>query len=304
MKKINWKRFMFRLGIVMMVIGAIIMFAKPFADYLRIETISKELSDKYGLVIRFGDPSEFHLPPFTVRTNSEEFNIEKAEKSCVLTALEGVKSALAKYPPALVKKYLSAVFVSGEIKSYGVKCGGTYLNSWIYVTTSPAYNRLGSKHYEETLHHELSSLFLYGPGLKIILHEPNATEFYGSNFPATKWHSANRPGFRYLERQIDVIHAAGKFRKPKDAPLWYKDGFVSDYGMTSIENDLNTYAEVAMEHPAKLKELAEKYPRIAAKTRLFMEFYTSLAPEMADYFKSVGLDKIQDTGQQISANGL
>ena len=71
--------------------------------------------------------------------------------------------------------------------------------------------------------------------------------------------------------------------------MGYAAGFVHDYGMSDMENDFNTYAELAMTQPEKLIQLAEQYPKIKEKTRILVDFYNSLAPELAAYLKKCGL---------------
>jgi len=292
------------LGLAMISYGSITEFVIPFIDNVRIKKISKELTDRYGLVVCYGDPSEFRVPPFKAITENEELHIEKADKHYVLTALKGIKSALFKYPPTLIRKYLSAVFVAGIIKGKEVYAAGTYHNSWIYISTS-GKDPLNPNKYSETFHHELSSLFLKGPLSKslpreqstLFAYSPYSTPIYdpgvepikAPKFPLERWSRTNKTNFKYPEQDSEYIRTVKNFRKPEEAPSWYKAGFVDDYGMSSLENDVNTYAEIAMVHPEKLKKLAEQYPRIEAKTKIFVEFYASLAPELRDYFKSVGL---------------
>lgn len=297
-KTINLKRYLWWLSWGLIIIGSVLCFVVPYVDNIRSEKIIKELTDRYGLVVRYGDPSEFHIPPLPAAVCNNN-KLERVDKRYLLTALEGIRSGLAKYPPALIRKYLSAVFISGSIKMYGVEVAGTHFNSWIYVSATSGNSQLGSQYYAETLHHELSALFFYGLYSNPSNHDPNIVVFKTSTFPFIKWHFVNALGFKYLERDIDVIHAAGKPRDLKEASSWYKAGFVSAYGMTDLENDVSTFAELAMEHPAKLKELADHYPRIASKTGLFVEFYSSLAPEMAEYFKSVGLQNMPITYRKI-----
>lgn len=59
--------------------------------------------------------------------------------------------------------------------------------------------------------------------------------------------------------------------------------------MSDMENDFNTYAELAMTQPEKLKQLVAQYPRIKQKTQILVDFYSGLAPELEDYFVGVGL---------------
>lgn len=189
-------------------------------------------------------------------------------------ALRGVRDAISKYPPEIIKNNISAVFISGTIKSHNVQIGGSYFKKWIYLSALEKYEQAGIELYAQNFHHELSSLLIDHDG-----------------FPSKRWHAVNESDFKYLSRQVEVVHSAAQENRkdPREAPKWYAAGFVHDYGMSSMENDFNMYAELAMTHPQRLKELAQAYPKIKAKTQILVEFYTSLAPELGAYFKSMGL---------------
>ena len=115
---------------------------------------------------------------------------------------------------------------------------------------------MGPFTHEKTLHHELSSTFKAG-----------------MTFLASKWRAVNKPDFRYLPTQMELIRPKilQNRQAPIKAPEWYAAGFVSDYGMSSLENDFNTYAELAMTEPEKLKQLADQYHRIRFKTRILTQ---------------------------------
>lgn len=238
--------------------------------------IAAELSKQYGLVVRYGDPAEFYISPEKPLISEPEkgFLIERVKTHYALTALKGVQSALTKYPPELIKNHLHAVFIAGLIKTFGTEIGASYHKTWIYLSALEKYEPGGSNLYELNLHHELSSLFLNR-----------------ASFPSTSWKSVNSEEFKYLSKSVDVVKAAAveSRQDPQNAHMWYQDGFVHDYGMSSLNNDFNMYAELAMADPEKLAELAQQYPRIKAKTQIFVEFYSSLATELGAYFKSVGL---------------
>jgi hypothetical protein len=272
-----WIRPIARAGIILFVIIMLTQrLWQPYVDDWRCSLLSAKLCEYYGLIVRYGDPSEFYMPPFPPAVDAPDKGcvIEPADKHSALTALIGVRKALSKYPPTLLQRYLSAVFISGILKIYGVQAGGSYAHSWIVVSATPDYEQFGSEVYEATLNHELSSLFLKN-----------------SDFPMKRWEMINEADFSYLPRQIDVVRSAAlaNRRDPTESPSWHMAGFVSDYGMASLENDFNTYAELAMTHPGRLRELAAQYPRIRAKTRILVEFYSSLAPELRDYFERTGL---------------
>jgi hypothetical protein len=177
------------------------------------------------------------------------------------------------YPPMLVRKYLTALFIARTLEINGVTGAAMFANSWIYVAV-PARDKLGIKSYELSLHHEFSSLL-----------------FNGGDFPITRWHLVNEPEFKYLDNQVDIINAAAPSNRkdPKQAEMWHAAGFVSDYGMASMENDVNTFAELMMGNPEKLLLLCNNYPKIAQKKNILIQFYTELAPGMSTYFNRVGL---------------
>jgi hypothetical protein len=259
-------------------------FWQPYFDNCRCNRIASELEEQYDLIVRYGDPSQFYVPPKEPLVDVPEkgFFIKPTQAHFAHTALKGVKEALSKYPASLIKKYLKAVFISGVIKSYDIQIAGSYLNSWIYLSALEKYEKAGVELYPMGFHHELSSLFLKG-----------------NNFPTIRWQLANEPDFKYLPSQKDVVRAASpeNHRDPKEASSWYRAGFVHLYGMSSMENDFNMYAELAMTDPEKLKKLADQYPRIQAKTRILVDYYSSLAPELGEYMASVGLTKTPGSTQ-------
>jgi hypothetical protein len=253
---------------------------QPRMMEVKIQTLAEQLSDQYGLVVRYKDPEAFFVPPLPPVDQASHIQIEPAQKRHVAVALEGVAQALKKYPASLIRQYLKAVFVARTLNINGVSGAAMFANQWIYVATPPRDGQ-GAQSFELSLHHELSSLF-----------------FYDGDFPTLRWHLVNDADFRYLEKQADIINAAAPQNR-KDAlqqQTWLQAGFVSDYGMASMENDVNTYAELAMGAPEKLRQLCRQYPKVAQKKKILINFYTQLAPELGAYFKLQQLvsDKPED----------
>jgi hypothetical protein len=245
----------------------------PYAEDSRIKQAADDLRNNYNIMVRYGDPADFFVPPLAAVDKNPKIRIERAEKNHVYAALKGVGSALKMYPAMLVRKHLTALFIARTLEINGVTGAAMFTNSWIYVAV-PARDELGIKSYELSLHHEFSSLL-----------------FNGGDFPIILWRLVNEPEFEYLGSQVDIINAAAPSNRkdPKQAKMWHTAGFVSDYGMASMENDVNTFAELIMGDPGKLRLLCEKYPKIAQKKNILIQFYTKLAPEMSTYFYSVGL---------------
>lgn len=248
----------------------------PCVEDWRCGWIAAKLRSQYGLVVRFGDPSDFYLQPLPPVTDSPgmDLSIEPAEPHAALTALQGIRRALSKYPEDLVLEYLEAVFIAGPVKNNGIQIGGTYFHSWIYVSAIPDWDSLGVSVYEKSLHHEFSSILMDS-----------------AEFPCEKWCDANNPNFEYKKKMIDGVRASvpENFGASGNATLWFEAGFVDDYGMTGLENDVNTYAALAMTRPAVLKQLMTQYPIIKAKTEILVKFYSRLAPELEAYFSNTGL---------------
>lgn len=257
-------------------------YGSPIEAY-RTHRIAEELVERYGVVIRYGDPIDFRIPPKPTAHSLRNMQMERTNIHGAHRAMLGIKEGLSKYPVELIKKHLSAVFISGQIKSNGIIAGGTVLGSWIYVSADQSNRPLPTQIYANTLHHEFSSILM--------------REY---NFPTIRWVLANKSGFKYPEDKKMIIMAASlKSRAdPKDAHLWHNAGFVHDYGKSSIMNDFNTYAELAMGDPEKLKQLSRQYPRIRLKTSIFVEFYEGLAPGLGEYFLSVGLDDIMNDASE------
>lgn len=271
-----WIRSVRWFAIVLMVItGTILFVVIPYRQHHQIQASIQALVTKYGLFIRYKDPSQFHIPPLEAIDASKDsyISFEKVDERMVPQALEGVKDALSHYPVTLVKEYLSAVFIAGKIRIYNVEGAATFANSWIYIA-APRYDGLGALSYALSVHHEFSTLL-----------------FHKAKFPLIHWHLVNSPDFKYLDKHEDIIDAANLENRKDDqsAVEWHKAGFVSDYGMSSMANDFGTYAEMAFGEPEKLRQLSMKYLPIKRKTDLLVKFYTDLAPGMCDYFISVGL---------------
>lgn len=262
--------------VVIIATGSLYFVFIPYDLRQRIRTLKDALVTKYGIIVKFDDPAQFYIPPLKRIDDGNNITIKQVDKQYVPEVLEGAVNALNLYPPDFVKKYLSAIFIAGKITIYDVEGAATFANSWIFIS-APSAEAGRTVDYEKSVHHEFSSLV-----------------FYNAQFPVIEWHLVNPPAFKYLEKHEDVIRAADRKnrKKPRLAEQWYEAGFVSDYGMSDMENDFNTYAEMAMSEPEELKALSAKYQPIKRKTHLLVEFYTRLAPQMCDYFKKEGLTDV------------
>ncbi|MBI3561253.1 MAG: hypothetical protein HY080_05990, partial [Gammaproteobacteria bacterium] len=98
-------------------------------------------------------------------------------------------------------------------------------------------------------------------------------------FASSHWLSQLPSGVQYadtVDQEVQAIMQGRRLDLPGEGLL--QQGFLSDYGMTNMENDVNTYAEMLFTEPEKLMALATRYPRINAKYQLLTQFYQSLVP--------------------------
>jgi hypothetical protein len=106
-----------------------------------------------------------------------------------------------------------------------------------------------------------------------------------NNFPMQDWLSTIPAGFSYaqnIQQEINAINRGWKQEKSK--PEILEKGFLSRYGMSTEENDINTYAGMLFTEPNRLKELAQKYDRIKSKYNILIAFYHGLDKNHKWYF--------------------
>jgi hypothetical protein len=158
----------------------------PYVDDWQCRRIAAKLREEYGLVVRYKDPARFTIPPLLPMKTNPKIGcvIEPADRHSARLALEGVREALAKYPPRLIRQYLKAVFIPGTLKLHNIDVGGTFFESFIFVSAIPAWDYSAPLAYEQTLHHELSSIFKAG-----------------APFPVSKWRAVNKADFTIFPRR-------------------------------------------------------------------------------------------------------
>lgn len=174
-----------------------------------------------------------------------------------------LERALSKYPLALLSNRLAHAclfrapgltqFRDGDWRK---TAAGTYnLDSVYFGLQDGPRNRGGGDRFSEAVfHHELSSLLVgHNPGL----------------FRADAWRAANPPGFKYNDSGSGSPIATTRF---------LEDGFVCTYGMSDIENDINTYAMWLFTRADWLFAEAAQHPRVKKKVKILAQFYRKLDP--------------------------
>ena len=182
-----------------------------------------------------------------------------------------IATALAKYPAAMLKITLKAVYFFKSMSFFGVGYGGTNSNDVVYITNDGAASGYTDAYLEQTFHHEFSSILFRD---------------YPSLLDTVAWKKANIAGFDYNDPEAGV----GAIRNNQSSQvldtLLCKKGFLTQYAYSSLENDVNTIAQNLFKPDPDFWTFAEKYPRIKQKVRLLIAFYGKLDASFTEaYFR-------------------
>ncbi len=225
-----------------------------------VEATIHEMGLKYGIQIRY-DATEKAIPELW-RIPPSNATAEPILRVNLCRHIHTLSLELKKYPPAILKRDLSTIYLLNTLSFYGVQYGGTSLNGSIYLTGGSKSEGYTDAYFATLLHHEMSSIF-----------------FSAYPFPTEDWSSINPENFHYAESDRQVLEAISKGDERSNAERLFREGFLSEYGLSTIENDFNLFAEMAFTHPQELKRLAEKHPKIRQKAELLKKFYTGISKD-------------------------
>jgi hypothetical protein len=233
-----------------------------------LDAFARTLGERQGLVIGFGDPKSFFVPPYLAAdAEVQGVTFDPADRGMIDASLKGIAKAFDAYPEKCLGRIIKAVFIAGKILINGTEVGGTYGQDWIFVASPrnmPAETRQLVA--ELDVHHETSSFIWWrNPALQTAF---KAQEPVGWSF------------------QND---AAAQVARGQGADPAIETGFLSAYGATTSENDFNTYAEIIFSDPARMKDLAKKVPLIAKKVGLVLAAYIAIDPRLNETFSRTGL---------------
>lgn len=169
-----------------------------------------------------------------------------------------LSKAFEKYPDHTIRKYLKIIFFADNIDEDGLKYGGTYdpFRKALYLVDNGS---LSDERSVYVFHHEFSSLLLSG-----------------NSFFLNPWTDKNPKGFKYMVEIYDNWKDRGASRENIKNHL--EMGIVTNYGLTSFENDFNEYSAMILTYPAKFKTIMNQYPRVRAKFLVWLEFYQKIDP--------------------------
>jgi hypothetical protein len=166
---------------------------------------------------------------------------------------------LEKYPDGVLRNNMSGIYLLERLEFYGVEYGGTSLGDWVYLTGGTIAQGYDDNYLRRLIHHEISSLF-----------------FRNYAFPVDTWSAVNPEGFSYATSGGQVLRSIAEGERG-GSPALLRQGFLSDYGRSTLENDFNSYAETALVAPGELAALARAYPRVKRKLNILREFYRQVS---------------------------
>ena len=109
-----------------------------------------------------------------------------------------------------------------------------------------------------------------------------------SFFDEDGWKNANIAGFDYNDPENGV----GAIRNNKSSQALdtalCKNGFLTQYSQSGIENDINTFAQNIFSPSPGFWEIADRFPRISKKIKLLIAFYNKIHSSFTeDYFRKL-----------------
>ncbi len=187
-------------------------------------------------------------------------------------ALAALQEALGRYPPGFVHRLIDRVALAGGITFFGnTDVGGFFVPRAVAINCGGDWTAEHRAFVSRTFHHEFSSLVRLAAPLD-----------------DAAWRAGNPDGFAYLSyAEYRAILSSDK--PDRGGADLYARGFVRSYGMTDIDNDWNTYAERIFGDGAAFAGLIKDYPRLRAKTRVFLDTYSAMDPRFEAYFGQTGL---------------
>ena len=181
--------------------------------------------------------------------------------------------ALSKYP-APVLKNIKAVYFLRQMKFYDVHYGGTNSNDFLYLVNDGISKGYTDKYLEQTFHHEFSSILLRN---------------FTALLDTTRWKDANQPDFSYNDPENGVGAIRNNLSSQELDTLLCRKGVLTQYGGSSIENDVNTFAQNLFTPEKNFWDYVDRFPRIRKKTTLLINFYNKINGLFTEqFFRKLG----------------
>lgn len=193
-------------------------------------------------------PDSWTSPP----VNAKLVTLKKKEKN---TSVQIIAKAFDKYPLELIQFYVEEVFVFRSMQLYGYGYSGTHQRKSLMLSNNGVSKGYSIFFLEETIHHELASLFLFH----------NKEKLNGA-----KWLAINTQPY-------PTDDAAGAFRENLTDNQFRKhyaeQGFLHAFASSGLRNDFVSHAENMWMGNDHYYQWLEKYPKLYAKYKITCAFF-------------------------------
>lgn len=196
-------------------------------------------------------PESWRISPISAKADA--INAAEIERSKSVTS-----RALLKYPVSMLSDNIRTIYWLRSMSFYDVGYGGTNSNEALYLTNDGIALGYTDKYLEQTFHHEFSSILLRN---------------YFSQFDTTAWKAANLSPFNYNDPEDGVGAIRNNASSQELDTLICKRGMLTQYALSSIENDVNTFAQNMFCPSPGFWKIVDTFPRIRKKTSLLIAFY-------------------------------
>jgi hypothetical protein len=184
-----------------------------------------------------------------------------------------IAKALGKYPEIIFEFNLKSVYFLKDMKFYDVGYGGTNSSDAVYLTNQGSSSGYTDKYLEQTFHHEFSSILFRN---------------YPSFLDTNEWKGANVMGFIYNDPENGVGAIRNNQSSQDLDTLLCQKGVLTQYGGSSIENDVNTFAQNLFCPEKNFWTYVDRFPRIKKKANLLIGFYGQISSTYTEaYFRKM-----------------
>lgn len=219
-----------------------------------------------------------------INAKVELLNLKNNEE--LLKIQKALEDALSAYPLSLLKKNLRSIGIANKLFFYDTPYGATYTKTLpknsLYLSVDTE-NNMDIYHYVlDSFHHEFSSILM----IKYPFPEQTWRQSNPSDFVYRYEHEKN-PGLEAIKNNMSDTST------PNSENLHSK-GFLSEYSMTSVQEDVNVFSGVIFIYPEWMLSLSKKNPPIKKKLKIWLQYYLSIdstfiKTKLFKYFKDNGL---------------
>ena len=212
-------------------------------------------------------PDSWVKPPINARA-------VPVRKSELERSLKIIRSALKKYPSHILESNLERIYLLHELLFSGISAAGTSSLDRVYVCNKGIKRWYTDTYVEQLFHHEFTTILMYN---------------YKDKFNQKDWLKINSKNFQYGTGGVDAIKDS-KYSTKFNAECIEK-GILSEYGLSDIEEDINTFAEEMFKCDKGFWDIVDKNEKIKNKVKLLIKFYSSLDPIFTEeYFRKISIE--------------